>query len=91
MRAKGRRKANYWILRKVLYYNALEFFTQKASLPQWNESSKSTLTTTKKSAAEAGFCTTCLHVRLRNLRSGYMFFATKKGVFPTTDPSGLWE
>ena len=38
--AKGKKKANYLILRKVLYYNAPEFFTQKASLPQWNKSYK---------------------------------------------------
>lgn len=37
---KKKKKANYLILRKVLYYNALEFFTQKASLPQWNKSYK---------------------------------------------------
>ena len=39
-KGKKKKKANYLILRKVLYYNALEFFTQKASLPQWNKSYK---------------------------------------------------
>ena len=37
---KKKKKANYLLLRKVLYYNTLEFFTQKASLPQWNKSHK---------------------------------------------------
>ena len=46
--AKGqkKKKANYLILRKVLYYNALEFFTQKASLPH-SETSHIKSTSTK--------------------------------------------
>ena len=51
MSSKGKKKANYLILRKVLYYNAPEFFTKKASLPQWNKSYK--IHFHKKSAVKA--------------------------------------
>lgn len=41
---------------------------------------KSTSTTTKNQPLKQsiGFCTTCLYVRLRNLRTGYMFFFHKR-------------
>lgn len=83
--AKGKKKANYLILRKVLYYNAPEFFTQKASLPQWNKSYKIHFHKKLAVKADNGFYTICFYIKTVKPQQWIHVFLPQKGLFPTTD------